>query len=117
MSSKTSSLCPVALPVVWQAPPAALVRGSRQGLCWELDREVGPGTGGFGAVNPERQSSDAGIERGRRAPPKPGTEARIGQCPAGRAHRAERHRLIPEADSPHSGPPRGAERRSDTASQ
>ena len=61
--------------------------------------------------------SNAGIERGRRAPQKAGKDVRSSHCPAARARRAEGHRPIPEADSPDGGPPRGAERRSDPASQ
>ena len=36
-----------------------------------------------------RQISSVGPERGRRAPPKPSTEARIGHCPACRADCSE----------------------------
>ena len=66
--------CRVAPPVTWQTPSAALARGSRQG---SGARPGGrPGHGRFGIVHQEWQTSNAGLERGRRAPQKAGKDVR-----------------------------------------
>ena len=60
---------PAALSVGSQTPPAALAGGPRQGAGARPGGR--PGHGRSGIVHPEWQTSNAGLERGRRAPPKP----------------------------------------------